>query len=111
MARIPMRSRAAIFKELEASLAKASDGTFTYAKDCNDTSIAAKVGVTRQIVTNMRIAEFGKLYKSHKSLSRSDGGMAVAYGTLCEMVRNNEDMILALRRELDSLKAQLGVND
>lgn len=108
MARTPMKIRAAIFAELQANLIDSGNGGFMYADGVTDAIIAQRVGSDRQIVTNMRIVEFGKLYKKPKPAKSNDGGMAIPYGTLCEMVRNNEDMILSLKRELADLKAQLG---
>ena len=113
MARVPMKVRAAIFAELQANLSDSGNGGWVYTDGCTDTIIAQRVGADRQIVTNMRITEFGKLYKKPKPVSQitdKDRGMAIAYGTLCEMVRNNEDMILSLKRELVHLKVQLGAD-
>lgn len=110
MTRIPMRDRAAIYHELKTGLFEAGEGTYGYSDGYSDTIIAKRVGVERQIVTNMRITEFGKLYKKPKPVKHSESGLAIPYGTLCEMVRNNEDMILSLQRELVHLKVQLGAD-
>jgi hypothetical protein len=108
-----MRVRTAIFTELQANLSDSGNGGFGYAEGCSDSIIAKRVGTIRQIVTNMRITEFGKLYKKPKPVKEKkdkDRGLAIPYGTLCEMVRSNEDMILALKRELIHLKLQLGAD-
>lgn len=112
MARVPMKVRAAIYTELQANLSDSGNGGWVYAEGCTDTIIAERIGTDRQMVTNMRITEFGKLYKKPKlvTVKRKDGGMAIPYGTLCEMVRSNEDTILSLQRELVHLKLQLGAD-